>query len=243
MERTAIRAQPQSPESRGPFTLAEKLRRKIIAIPVDHQPRQTIGLAVNQPVCCGVSNHLFAELLCGGDTTCEVRLSPKETQSDLRRGAVVCKAKGLLPVVQHSHQRSRRSLGLRLDIGAKNRGVAGAKAIRALPCDLNSWKSIRPSQVIHRLKDHMHGKLRRGFRDRIHVEFFFVTGGAGFIGSALVRGLLAQGANRVVVVANLLTGHKEKLEGVGGPVDLHEADIRDYDAIAPSFSRDRCGLP
>jgi UDP-glucose 4-epimerase len=63
-----------------------------------------------------------------------------------------------------------------------------------------------------------------------------VTGGAGFIGSALVRGLLAQGANRVVVVDNFLTGHKKNLDGVNGPVDVHEADIRDYDAIAPSFS-------
>jgi UDP-glucose 4-epimerase len=64
---------------------------------------------------------------------------------------------------------------------------------------------------------------------------FLVTGGAGFIGSALVRGLLAQGASRVVVVDNFVTGHKKNLEGIGGPVDLHEADIRNYDAIAPSF--------
>jgi nucleoside-diphosphate-sugar epimerase len=60
---------------------------------------------------------------------------------------------------------------------------------------------------------------------------FLVTGGAGFIGSALVRGLLAHGANRVVVVDNLLTGHERNLEGVGGAVDLHQIDIREYEAL------------
>jgi UDP-glucose 4-epimerase len=59
---------------------------------------------------------------------------------------------------------------------------------------------------------------------------YLVTGGAGFIGSALVRGLLGQGAGRVVVVDNLLTGHERNLDEVRGAVDFHRADIRDYDA-------------
>jgi nucleoside-diphosphate-sugar epimerase len=60
---------------------------------------------------------------------------------------------------------------------------------------------------------------------------FLVTGGAGFIGSALVRGLLAHGAKRVAVVDNLLTGHARNLDEVRGAVDFHQVDIRNYDAL------------
>lgn len=58
-----------------------------------------------------------------------------------------------------------------------------------------------------------------------------VTGGAGFIGSALVRGVLAQGAKTVLVVDNLLTGHERNLEGVRGDFHLERTDIRNYDAL------------
>jgi len=63
------------------------------------------------------------------------------------------------------------------------------------------------------------------------VSRFLVTGGAGFIGSALVRGLLARGAKRVVVVDNLLTGHARNLDEVRGAVDFHQVDIRAWDAL------------
>ena len=63
------------------------------------------------------------------------------------------------------------------------------------------------------------------------MDHFLVTGGAGFIGSALVRGLLAKGADRVVVVDSLLTGYERNLDEVRGAVDFHRADIRDYDAV------------
>src|SRR6476646_12013011 len=62
---------------------------------------------------------------------------------------------------------------------------------------------------------------------------YVVTGGAGFIGSALVRGLLRDGASKVVVIDNLLTGHEANLDEVRQSVEFHHADIRDYGAIAP----------
>jgi nucleoside-diphosphate-sugar epimerase len=61
---------------------------------------------------------------------------------------------------------------------------------------------------------------------------YVVTGGAGFIGSALVRGLLREGASKVLVIDNLLTGHAENLDEVRSGVELYQVDIRDYDALA-----------
>ena len=61
---------------------------------------------------------------------------------------------------------------------------------------------------------------------------YVVTGGAGFIGSSLVRGLLASGASRVTVVDNLHTGREENLEEVRASMDLERTDIRNYADLA-----------
>ena len=58
-----------------------------------------------------------------------------------------------------------------------------------------------------------------------------VTGGAGFIGSALVRRLLEGGAGQIVVIDDLSSGSMENLEEVRRGVDMHVADIRDFDAM------------
>lgn len=57
-----------------------------------------------------------------------------------------------------------------------------------------------------------------------------VTGGAGFIGSNLVRRLLESGvADEVAVIDDLSTGRRSNLDGL--PVDLVEASILDPDAL------------
>ncbi len=65
------------------------------------------------------------------------------------------------------------------------------------------------------------------------MSHYVVTGGAGFIGSAIVRKLLAEGAGRVVVIDNLLTGREENLEEVRARIEFERADIRDFAAIRP----------
>lgn len=57
---------------------------------------------------------------------------------------------------------------------------------------------------------------------------YVVTGGAGFIGSALVRQLLARGDGTVTVVDNLMTGTEKNLQEVVTRIDFNRADIRDY---------------
>lgn len=59
-----------------------------------------------------------------------------------------------------------------------------------------------------------------------------MTGGAGFIGSELVRQLAAEGV-RIVVVDNLVRGRRENLEGLPAEqVQLIVADIRNEERIA-----------
>ena len=65
------------------------------------------------------------------------------------------------------------------------------------------------------------------------MKRYIVTGGAGFIGSALVRSLLDSGDARVEVIDNLLTGRRQNLDAVRQRIQFHEHDIRDYDGIAP----------
>lgn len=57
-----------------------------------------------------------------------------------------------------------------------------------------------------------------------------VTGGAGFIGSNVVRVLLDRG-DPVRVFDNLSTGRRENLAAVAADIDLQEGDLRDPDAV------------
>jgi UDP-glucose 4-epimerase len=66
-----------------------------------------------------------------------------------------------------------------------------------------------------------------------------VTGGAGFIGSELVRQLAARG-DRVVIVDNLVNGKRENVaDCLSSEVTLMVIDIRDIDALMPHLRTTR----
>ena len=58
------------------------------------------------------------------------------------------------------------------------------------------------------------------------MSHYVVTGGAGFIGSAIVRSLLREGAEKVVVIDNLLTGYEHNLEEVRRSIDFQRKSRR-----------------
>jgi UDP-glucose 4-epimerase len=60
------------------------------------------------------------------------------------------------------------------------------------------------------------------------VSRVLVTGGAGFIGSNLVRALLAEG-EEVRVLDNFSTGSRANLEGL--PVEIVEGELRSYERV------------
>jgi UDP-glucose 4-epimerase len=60
---------------------------------------------------------------------------------------------------------------------------------------------------------------------------FVVTGGAGFIGSHIVK-LLIQKKYDVTVIDNLHTGNKKNLQSVIDKIDFYEIDIREYEKIS-----------
>ncbi len=64
---------------------------------------------------------------------------------------------------------------------------------------------------------------------------YLVTGGAGFIGSHIVRTLLEQGAD-VRVLDNFSSGRRENLENLRGRLEVHEGDVRDAIKVKEAVS-------
>ncbi len=65
------------------------------------------------------------------------------------------------------------------------------------------------------------------------MSHYVVTGGAGFIGSSIVRSLLREGAGKIIVIDNLITGREANLDEVRPCIDFQRADIRNYEEILP----------
>jgi len=59
---------------------------------------------------------------------------------------------------------------------------------------------------------------------------FVVTGGAGFVGSHLVK-LLVKNGHKITVIDNLHTGKKENLDEVKDKIEFLNIDIQDYDSM------------
>ena len=59
---------------------------------------------------------------------------------------------------------------------------------------------------------------------------FVVTGGAGFVGSHLMKLLIGEG-HSVIVIDNLYNGTKENLKSVIDKIEFHKIDIRDFESM------------
>lgn len=62
-------------------------------------------------------------------------------------------------------------------------------------------------------------------------SLYLVTGGAGFIGSNLVRHLVSRG-DRVRVLDNFATGRRENLQEILHEIELVEGDLRSFDVVS-----------
>ena len=62
------------------------------------------------------------------------------------------------------------------------------------------------------------------------MALYLITGIAGFIGSSIARGLLAQ-CDSVRGIDNLSTGKRENVAEILGKIDFREADLLDLDAV------------
>ena len=67
------------------------------------------------------------------------------------------------------------------------------------------------------------------------MGFYLVTGGAGFIGSNIVRALTKRG-DRVRVLDNFSTGKRENIISLSDHIELVEGDVRSYHIVREAMN-------
>ena len=65
---------------------------------------------------------------------------------------------------------------------------------------------------------------------------FAVTGGAGFIGSHLVKKLISEN-HQVIVIDNFHTGKEENLKQIIKCIEIQKTDIRDFDQLKKTLKK------
>lgn len=73
-----------------------------------------------------------------------------------------------------------------------------------------------------------HGSAEEEFLRGKHI---LVTGGAGFIGTNLVRALAAYPLKKLVVLDNLFSGRQENLVDLGSKIQFIEGSVEDYSLV------------
>jgi nucleoside-diphosphate-sugar epimerase len=75
--------------------------------------------------------------------------------------------------------------------------------------------------------------------DELAGRAVMVAGGAGFVGSAVVRELLKRGS-KVVCFDNYLHGHPSHVAGLAGPLEVIHGDLRDNWAVYKAIRDHNC---
>ena len=79
-------------------------------------------------------------------------------------------------------------------------------------------------------------------RNRKKKMKFVVTGGAGFVGSNLVKLLVNEG-HSITVIDNLHKSTKANLEPIIDKIEFHKVDIRDFESLKENLEKYRRCIP
>src|ERR1019366_3441139 len=120
-------------------SLGQRLHGKHIVVLVENEPGQQVGLAEDHAAGIGVARDLRAKADCGSDALpqerCDLRFADfvagEEADGNLRCTAVEGRTQMAATIIADMHQRARRSLARRHQIGAIDPQVSAAQARRA----------------------------------------------------------------------------------------------------------------